>query len=363
MASIEQRGGAFRVRWRTVAGDPRSRKCPDRQTARKLKAEVERAHALGRDWDPTPEIEDGRDLESLAADYLIDCQRRLKASTCDRKLAVLGVFLEFAGPVPAAALSRPLLERWHGQLITRIARRTAAAYLGEGMQLWRWASEHEDWERIVQRPRAVDPGPVPASVAIPAPPLWAVDAAIGHALESRAPWVGRLMTIMRYTGIRPGQARFLEWRDVDLQARTITIRPELGKTSQEQTGRTIPMHEALAEALAGWGRREGRIVGMHPKPHARPLERIWRLAGHDARQPLHGIRHAVASVLRGAGIAEDIIGRIVGHAPTVTGGHYIDAASVWPMMVEAVALIPRIGVPGVSKDIDSALNLLKVKGL
>lgn len=67
----------------------------------------------------------------------------------------------------------------------------------------------------------------------------------------------------------------------------------------------------------------------------------------------------MTSALRGSGIAEDLIGYIVGHAPTVTGGHYIDTAAVWPMMVEAVALIPRIGAQGVSGDLDKVRNTSK----
>ena len=70
----------------------------------------------------------------------------------------------------------------------------------------------------------------------------------------------------------------------------------------------------------------------------------------SARQPLHGIRHTFASVLAGAGVPELIIGALVGHAGSTTRDTYIDPASLWSAMVEAVAKIPPVGQCGNNMD-------------
>ena len=52
MASLHRREDGWRVRWRDPDGSPRSRQCPTKGTAQKLKTEVEEHGALGRRWEP-----------------------------------------------------------------------------------------------------------------------------------------------------------------------------------------------------------------------------------------------------------------------------------------------------------------------
>ncbi|MCH2137420.1 MAG: hypothetical protein MK101_12740, partial [Phycisphaerales bacterium] len=57
MASIAKRRNAdgstgYRVRWRNGYGRQESHTCPDLTTARRVKAEIERARAIGEDWQP-----------------------------------------------------------------------------------------------------------------------------------------------------------------------------------------------------------------------------------------------------------------------------------------------------------------------
>lgn len=354
MAWIESRGGGFRVRWRTLAGEGRSRQCPDRRSARELKADVERAHAAGREW--TPEVDGGAGpgLDDVFADYLIDAARRLKPGTVARAETVLAMFLSAAPDVGPAGLSVETLHRWHGGLLARgVSRRTAAAYLFTVAHVWRWAYDTERWGSIVPRPRKVDPGPVPPSAHVEAPSLADIDRAIESAGTgaTRPTWPRRLMVFVRFTGLRAGQVRRLLWTDLDIDALRIDVRPELGKTRQEQRGRSIPMHPALAAELAGWGRREGLVVDMRGKPiDYAMMERIYTEAAVDTRQPFHGIRHAISGWMRSHGAAEDAIGRLIGHAGTITGVHYIGMSPVWMEMVAAVGALPEIGAAGVSLD-------------
>jgi hypothetical protein len=83
----------------------------DREAARRLKAEVEREQALGRDWTPASTGSGGGPptLAAVVAAYLEDAGRRLKPGTVARKRAVLGVLLGFLSadrPALASDLSR-----------------------------------------------------------------------------------------------------------------------------------------------------------------------------------------------------------------------------------------------------------------
>jgi integrase len=356
MASVEQRGDGWRVRWRTLGGEPRSRQCPDRRAARELKAEIEHAQALGRDWTAEAEGRVGPGLDDLFADALVDAGRRLKASTVQRTETVLALFLSAHPDATPAALTVETLHRWHGTLLARgLARRTAASYLFEVAHVWRWAYDSDRWGSIVPRPRKVDPGPVPPPAHVQAPALADIDRAIAAAAvgSTRPSWPRRLMLVVRFTGLRAGQASRLTWTDVDLDARRLVVRPELGKSRQEQRGRALPIHSALAAEMAGWGRREGLVVDLRGKPvdHAL-MARIYRDAGVETQQPFHGIRHAVATHMRRAGVSEDVVGRLLGHGATVTGAHYIDPAALWPAMVDAIATLPELGAAGVT-DLDA----------
>lgn len=354
MASIEERDKSWRVRWRDLAGKPRSRRCPDRKTARRLKAEVERALALGGDWaaaDSRSRTEP--DVSAVVADYLADCARRLTAGTITNIRLTLGHLLDFLGPdgpAPVALISRDNLHRWHGQQLGLVDVRTAATKLSRASAFWRWASQDSDaWESIVPRWRRVDPGSVPPGRPIPAPTLDEVDRAIAAAAYGPE-WTRRTFLIQRFQGLRAGQIWRLDWSDFDLDGKRLTIRPELGKSRSEKRGRTVPLHPELAQEMAGWGLREGLVIPLPSDTRGRPktARTAWRRAGVEVRQPFHGVRHAVATHLRVAGVAEDVVGALLGHAPTVTSAHYIDPAAMWPLLVDALALLPPVGVHRVS---------------
>jgi len=66
-----------------------------------------------------------------------------------------------------------------------------------------------------------------------------------------------LTVLFRYCGPRQKAARHLEWRDVDLEAETITWRPELDKTGDTRVQpMPAPVKEAFLIAL-GWAQHDG----------------------------------------------------------------------------------------------------------
>lgn len=356
-ATVGERNGKPEVRWRTVAGKSKRRQCKTKRAADKLCNEINFLLDLGRDWAP-PDSRRGAapTVAKLGADYLADAGRRLSPKTVEGLRAAINSLVGFlsadeGAPAPVTSLSRDNLHRWHAAMLQDVDVRTAATKLARASGMWRWASEESDtWEDVVPRWRRVSAGMVPAPRRIPAPTLAQVDQAIAAAPVE---WMRRLLTFMRYTGLRYNQVLRLDWADVHLAERRLTIRPELGKSKQERRGRVVPLHSGLADELAGWGRREGPLVTGQPSQISKDQRRRpWTLAGIEVRQPYHGVRHALASHLRSGGTPEDEIGYLLGHAGGVTGVYAFDAVSMWPRLVLAVESLPVVGaacVPGVSQ--------------
>ena len=202
--------------------------------------------------------------------YLRDLCRTSAQATIDSHRSQLRLFLIWClerKVVDASALSRSLIESYDADRAAlgreSSTRRTT---LGIVAQWWRWCSEHEEHRSYVSplaRPR-MPPRVVHEVIA----PEWAeVDAVVALAKDfatakKHAPiWsaVYRLTVLLRGTGLRLSQCLALEWRDLDLRLGTVRIRPELGKTSSERTGRVLPVAPwLLAEALC-WESDEDRV--------------------------------------------------------------------------------------------------------
>lgn len=351
MASITRRGEGYTVRWRDPDGTARRRQAPDRRTAERLQREIERAHALGRRWEPDT---GGVALSALVAAYLDDRRRVWKVSTHAVREVSLSIFAAWAETtirrrhLGLDVLSRSLLARYWSHLVDdrRVSPGTANERVRHAEQVWAWAYDHEEYGEATPRPRRLD---LPSVVREdPRAPSWAqMDAAIGECTRER--W-RRLMVLLRCTGLRPGQVRRLRWDDVDLAAARLRIRGELGKTPHERRGRTIPMASVLVEELAGWGIREGLLVEDWNINNG-TSRAIWSRTDAPAevyRQPLHCFRKGWKSQLRRAGADPDALDYLQGHKIQGMRGVYTDPASL--PLEETVAMVPALGcVPTVSR--------------
>lgn len=350
MASIEKRGRRYRVRWRD-GGVWQSQRCPDLATARRVRREVERAQALGERWRPR---DDGAipSLADMMAAYLEDERRRLAPTTLRSKHEACELFLRHLRTGrPRGRLTPDLLTRdalaawWSAMTAAGLAVGTANLRIVHLRTFWAWAWDSETLGELVPRPRRVALPATPASSVVRAPTWADADAAIEHAGPE---WTRRLLWLQRCTGLRVSQALRLEWADVDLDARRLTVRPELGKSRQERRGRVVPLAPVLADELAGWGVREGRIVQGAPRanPHIR-VRAAWRRSGVDpavwAKRPTHSLRRCFVTQLTGAGVRQLVIRALVGHAGGVTEAAYLDPAALWDEMVAAVATVPPVG--------------------
>lgn len=128
------------------------------------------------------------------------------------------------------------------------------------------------------------------------------------------------------SGWRSNEAKLLEWRDVDIEAGEIKLRPENNKTAKP---RTLPLFGELAEVITrlyAERRLESRLV--FTRPDGRPIRDIgktWtkaaaraglgKLTPHDCR------RSAVRNLVR-AGISQHIAQSWTGHTTASVFARY-----------------------------------------
>lgn len=357
-------GKRWRVRWRTLAGEPRSRRCSDRRTAEQLDAEIKRAHERGADWQPqTPRTRPR--LDEVAVAYQDARRLRVRPHTLRVEAGHLDVFLRFAaerGIAHLDELRRATLDDFLGWCLAPANARhgrqrkpgSAARIVEAAWLLWRWAEDSERWEAVPRSPRSLD---LPTSTPPPVvAPTWTeMDAMIGQC----GGWHRQLAVWLRYTGMRAGESMLVEWRDLDMAAGVLTIRPEIDKQGE---GRRVPLAAALLDEIATWGKREGyvvpcrRVEGVRARePRSRDASRAWARAHvrEDAwrAHPWHAFRRGFKSGLLAMGAHPDAVDFLQGHAlGSGSRGRYIDGAAL-PLRA-TLGLVPAIGsVRGVSETV------------
>jgi integrase len=113
---------------------------------------------------------------------------------------------------------------------------------------------------------------------------------------------GNLMKLVLFTGMRRGELFNLKWDNVDFERGFINIHDPKGGPSQ-----TVPLNEAARNLLLNHIQTESPFVfpGRHGKRRVNISEAINRIK-HKAGlpkdfRPLHGLRHAYASMLASSG--------------------------------------------------------------
>ncbi len=137
-------------------------------------------------------------------------------------------------------------------------------------------------------------------------------------------------TVRFYSGMRTGEIDGLQWRFVDFERRTISIRETLVNGNVEYTKtngsqRDIPMlgpvFDALREQYQATGK--GRYVfcndGGEPLEHNNVTKRVWypllRYLGLTKRRP-YQTRHTAATLLLASGENPEFVARFLGHSST-----------------------------------------------
>lgn len=113
------------------------------------------------------------------------------------------------------------------------------------------------------------------------------------------------------TGLRRGELLKLEWRDIDLATRMLTVRAENAKSGLQ---RFVPLNNEAHDVLVRWKRQrggEGAVFGISDAKTA--WSRLLDDAGvKDFR--FHDLRHHFASRLVRAGVDLNTVRELLGHA-------------------------------------------------
>lgn len=180
-------------------------------------------------------------------------------------------------------------------------------------------------------------------------------AASGKPMESR--WLAALLL-----GLRQGEALGLAWRDIDLDAGTLTVRRALQRIKGEglvfvepkskKSNRTLPLPRPLVLALAAhrpraagtddlvWSTEDGSPID--PRQDWKAWSELLAAAG-VRHVRLHDARHVAATTLAALGVPDVIVSAILGHAQVrVTHGYQHSSLE---MMRSAMAMIEKAYEP------------------
>jgi integrase len=149
-----------------------------------------------------------------------------------------------------------------------------------------------------------------------------------------------LWIVIVTTGLRVSEALGLAWSDIDLEARTLTVRHQLARIDGEwkrtrpktrRSRRTVPLTPQAIDALDEQRRRQDAERGEHPRPidglvfttsrgepvHSTNVLPSWyrtlRRLGLP-RVTIHDLRHASATMMLSAGVPLPVIAAVLGHS-------------------------------------------------
>jgi hypothetical protein len=169
------------------------------------------------------------------------------------------------------------------------------------------------------------------------------------------------------TGLRVNEGRLLTWADLDLDAATLTTRPEWQGNKSGRT-ETLPLAPALVELLRDWRARHpaeaAAPVVRLPQCFLRTLDSDLEAAGIDKRNAagrvvdLHALRHTHGSRLVASGADIKTVQALMRHAtPALTLGVYVHRDK--GRMAAAVAGLPDVKPaprPGPDREAAAALR-------
>lgn len=238
------------------------------------------------------------------------------------------------------------------------------------LDMWTWVSDQPEYASVPDPPRNLGQlSPPPAIYEAPEsnPTLEECDAVVRRI---RHPKARRLAILMRYTGLRIGQAAAVAREDLDWEGQTLLVRT--GKSRREKAQmRRIPVS---AHLLADLGDEVRDLEGgplipdrRHEDAAGNPVSMVgyrnltryvtagWKEAIAEKRarpevlkppnrkrnRPDHAFRSALQAFLEAQGVQERIIDRLVGHGPgTTRARHYTRPTP--DELRQAVDMLPAI---------------------
>ena len=248
----------WRVRWRDEHGRNRSKTLGRKRDAQAFDAEIRRLRRLGElglmDAGRISLAEFGKEwLLAYAVPNLEPATLRTYGSLWDRHV------LPNIGAVELRQLRPAVFDRFLAQL-QRDGLSPASVKKVAGM-LQGVLQRAVEWERIAQNPMRVAHKPkVRRRIVIrPIAPVQ-VEQLRHHLLAEGRLRCATLVSVLAYSGLRPGEALALTWDRVGARTIAVTGASSMGRLKATKTGaeRTVRLLSPLAQDLAEWRLAQGR---------------------------------------------------------------------------------------------------------
>lgn len=268
-------------------------------------------------------------LQEIAEAFLEDKGHVLRPTTMiDYTMIVKGAYFAPWMLLPVQAIKRrDVMDRYrhlcseHGVGMANKAVRVLSSIFNYGRAI---QPSLEDWSnpvRVLAETRVKRPVRARTSF-IPIEQLgtW-LDALDGYRNEirpqeraCRREGVWLLLHLLLMTGLRSNEARSLKWTDVDLDAGTVTIRPEVAKNHRKAV---LPLNTWLVEQLEKRHNEGPTYVFQAPRVSGyignlrRPLEELQERSG--LRVTPHDLRRTYATYLDSVGAPFGVIKQLLNH--------------------------------------------------
>jgi integrase/recombinase XerD len=178
------------------------------------------------------------------------------------------------------------------------------------------------------------PKPPPAGRKLPsAPSTEEVEAMLAKAEG----WLRVAIALAAFAGLRQGEMRALEVRDVDLKAGVINVRRALSENSPvaPKSGheRVVPLFPRLAQALADGirGKLPAARVVLNQSGRTPSRQAVWTelnalLVRHNLpKRSFHALRHYFLTALVRGGANLEAVRELAGHSKLHTTQRYVHA--------------------------------------
>jgi integrase len=128
------------------------------------------------------------------------------------------------------------------------------------------------------------------------------------------------------TGLRRGELFNLRWKDLDLQAKWLTV---AGATAKSGQTRRVPLNEEAHEVLSGWRDQADKVANdafVFPGVEGKKLTDIHKAWGTIIEKAdvidfrFHDLRHHFASRLVQSGVDLNTVRELLGHADITSTG-------------------------------------------
>jgi integrase len=148
------------------------------------------------------------------------------------------------------------------------------------------------------------------------------------------------------TGARTGELLAIEWRDVDLKARRLTLRGIEGTVTKNREVQVLPLTNAAVDAFKALPKADGKRVFPFTRPKT-SWKRIMKASKLEGLRP-HDVRRSVGSWLGAAGVSLPQIQATLGHKSNVTSKVYVqlgqdDEAKLAALEAQAAAVARYTG--------------------